>query len=108
MSKAYLAAIEGHNWELEGIEHGYQIIKIYSARERRTQLEPEGKPMREQAELIVCIHSESAEPTSRSQVKSCKKGGSPTIQINLITNTHNTTNNTIPLIVIFTKPWPKH
>jgi len=38
--RAYLAAIEAHNWELEGVEHTYsahalyQIIKIYNTHGR--------------------------------------------------------------------------
>ena len=28
-NRAYLAAIEGHNWELGGVEHTYQSIGIY-------------------------------------------------------------------------------
>jgi len=27
-NRAYLAAIEDHNWELEGVEHTYQSIGI--------------------------------------------------------------------------------
>jgi len=43
VNRAYLAAIEGHNWEPEGVEHTYRIIEVYSAHGRRTQLEPKNK-----------------------------------------------------------------
>ena len=43
LNRAYVAAIEGHNWKLEGIEHEYQMIEIYSAHGRRAQLELKGK-----------------------------------------------------------------
>jgi len=35
-NRAYLAAIGGHNWKLEGVEHAYQITEMYSGHGRRT------------------------------------------------------------------------
>jgi len=49
VNRAYLAAIEGHNWEPEGVERTYQVIEIYSAHGRRTQLEPKGKPIKRES-----------------------------------------------------------
>jgi len=40
----------------------FQVLEISSAHGRRTQLDPKEYPIREQAELIECIHSERIRP----------------------------------------------
>jgi len=58
VNRAYLAAIEGHNWEPGGVEYTRVPTKLIVP----MGIEPKGRSIREQAELIECIHSESAEP----------------------------------------------